>query len=725
VQYIFFNDPAVTAVRPWPGYNNHLHARFYQACAEWRSLMSNQFNYGAEPFQGFTEFDEYEWLDELESLDEFGEFDELDEFDEFGTSFEFAEEGETRGRRWPRQLAARRDQPGRTTRGTRPRKPGMRPPPRRPVRPHRPPGRPRPGARILTPFQTLFPVSSGGCPTVGRFGNWLRSGDQLVILLDEDDASFDLGGAGAPAPTADASAAPTADAPPEGPQGAPTDAAPSAPTEGTSQEFSFETDLLRALGELGGDFELLDEEDEWESPAPTQPAATAPGGSLGTLVAVVPGRRQFQYQFTPEDVLWTARFLVGEAGGLDNPGNQAVIWAMLNRYALFTNKYYPTFHQFIRAYSTPLQPVLKSVGAAKRHAHKPEFVRTGGTYTGTDVPRGQLKQFLKLQQTAWGALPASARSLAERALKGQVPNPIGNASEFASTKVYFRDKNKRWPRDFDEWQRFTEAFAASKKWVWVGPIAELDQMNNAFFIDKRVANLAPGSVRVVPAMPQMNQVVSGSFPVAQAPTGTQIEDRTAVALKSNRKGTRDVRKLTSLVLHQTAFSRGNDTTKYDRIPVHFVITPDGKIVQLHPIATYLASSNELNPRSVAVEFVGNYRDIQGRYYKPQTYGCHALTPEQIRAGRDLIKHLMKQMNLVHVLAHRQSSGTRTNDPGPEIWYHVGQWAVDNLGLKDGGPGFFVGSGQPIPNEWRQWGQIAASHPIPASSATQCRVYRGK
>jgi hypothetical protein len=29
VQYIFFNDPAVTGVRPWPGHDNHLHVRFY------------------------------------------------------------------------------------------------------------------------------------------------------------------------------------------------------------------------------------------------------------------------------------------------------------------------------------------------------------------------------------------------------------------------------------------------------------------------------------------------------------------------------------------------------------------------------------------------------------------------------------------------------------------------------------------------------------------------
>src|SRR5262249_3813025 len=100
-----------------------------------------------------------------------------------------------------------------------------------------------------------------------------------------------------------------------------------------------------------------------------------PRGSLGALTIAASGRPSFSYTFTPEDALWTARFLVGEAGGRDDPGNHAVIWAMINRYALFTRTVYPTFHGFIRAYSTPLQPVLRSRGAAQRHMDNPDFVR--------------------------------------------------------------------------------------------------------------------------------------------------------------------------------------------------------------------------------------------------------------------------------------------------------------------------------------------------------------
>jgi len=225
-----------------------------------------------------------------------------------------------------------------------------------------------------------------------------------------------------------------------------------------------------------------------------------PLGPFGNLIATTPKQIRFSYSFTPEDVLWTARFIVGEAGGRDDAENRAVIWAMFNRYAFFTHGVYPTFHQFIRAYSTPLQLVLKSWGAAKRHMHKPEFVRTGGNYAPPhdNIPRGQLRRFLELQAKPWRQLAAGARTLAEQALRGQVQNPIGNASEFGSTYVYFHDAHGRYPND-DEWRKYTEAYANRKRWIWIGAVPNLNQKKNAFFIDRRAASLSPNSVRVIPA----------------------------------------------------------------------------------------------------------------------------------------------------------------------------------------------------------------------------------
>ena len=94
---------------------------------------------------------------------------------------------------------------------------------------------------------------------------------------------------------------------------------------------------------------------------PSTPSApSAPGGGpqsvrLGTIHATRPDGTRFTYQFTSDDLVWTARFIVGEAGGGDNADNRAVIWAMINLYGLIRHRQYPTFHGFLRAYSTPLQ----------------------------------------------------------------------------------------------------------------------------------------------------------------------------------------------------------------------------------------------------------------------------------------------------------------------------------------------------------------------------------
>jgi hypothetical protein len=181
-----------------------------------------------------------------------------------------------------------------------------------------------------------------------------------------------------------------------------------------------------------------------------------------------------------------------------------------------------------------------------------------------------------------------------------------------------------------------------------------------------------------------------------------IEDRTHLTPKEKRKKTRREADVYALVLHQTAFSRGNDPTRYDSVTAHYVILPNGRILQLHPVSSYLWASNGFNARSVAVEFVGNFPSIRGRCWKPQTYGCHTLSQEQIGAGRYLVEQLIGTIKLTHILAHRQSSGTRENDPGPDIWCQVGEWAIKTLGQRDGGPEFKIGTGKPIPDAWRNW-----------------------
>ena len=196
----------------------------------------------------------------------------------------------------------------------------------------------------------------------------------------------------------------------------------------------------------------------------------------------------------------------------------------------------------------------------------------------------------------------------------------------------------------------------------------------------------------------------------QAGDGSRIIDLTDKSDKSHRKGERDPKKVYALVLHQMAccFRPADPLKRFLSINSHFAIAADGRILQLHPITELLWSSNGFNAGSVAVEFAGNFPNTKGAWWQGDKFGRNRPTPAQLEAGRYLVRHLIRVMGLTHVLAHRQSSASRENDPGPEVWYHVGQWAVEKLGLKDGGPGFKLPGANPIPDEWRNWGRSGAS-----------------
>jgi N-acetylmuramoyl-L-alanine amidase/Putative peptidoglycan binding domain len=193
-------------------------------------------------------------------------------------------------------------------------------------------------------------------------------------------------------------------------------------------------------------------------------------------------------------------------------------------------------------------------------------------------------------------------------------------------------------------------------------------------------------------------------------SGSRIIDLTAVSDKSNRKGKRDPKKVYALVLHQMAccFKPADPLKRFLTLNAHFAITADGRILQLHPITELLWASNGFNAGSVAVEFAGNFPNTKGTWWQGDKFGRDRPTAAQLEAGRYLVRYLIGTMGLTHILAHRQSSGSRENDPGPEVWYHVGQWAVEKLGLKDGGQGFKLPGANPIPDEWRNWGRSGAS-----------------
>jgi hypothetical protein len=243
------------------------------------------------------------------------------------------------------------------------------------------------------------------------------------------------------------------------------------------------------------------------APAAAPSVADTPAVALGALTSSRPGGAPFHYAFTPEDLLWTARFINGEAGGRDDPQNRCVIWAMFNRYAFFRDQYpaWGKFSDFVRLYSTPLQPYLKKYEQVARWVKECNSTfdnkeckyqpTTSEYYPGTSVRKGQLKKFLKLQKTPWSELSATSRKLATLALSGDVPNPIGNVTDFADTAVYFQRKHGHPPKTRAEWESYTQAYALKKKKVWRPQNTPYDEFgNNVMFTTLRAKDYPPAEV---------------------------------------------------------------------------------------------------------------------------------------------------------------------------------------------------------------------------------------
>lgn len=179
--------------------------------------------------------------------------------------------------------------------------------------------------------------------------------------------------------------------------------------------------------------------------------------------------------------------------------------------------------------------------------------------------------------------------------------------------------------------------------------------------------------------------------------------------KTISRGPRDMGLVDGVVLHQMSFQRGNDPANYFGVTAHYIILPNGQIVHLHDEDEYLNAANNFNRYTISIEFAGNFPNTKGNWWNGDKFGRDNLSQEQIAAGRYLIDYLRQRFpqigspGLAYVYAHRQSDDQKGNDPGPDIWYHVGEWALAR-GLEEsptGDPDFAVGDGRPIPDSWRR------------------------
>ncbi len=192
-------------------------------------------------------------------------------------------------------------------------------------------------------------------------------------------------------------------------------------------------------------------------------------------------------------------------------------------------------------------------------------------------------------------------------------------------------------------------------------------------------------------------------------------DRRAFAGLTDDGGPRSWDLIKGWCLHQTAcpLHASTDIARCDHIGAHYVVYPDGRVFKLHDIERIIWHGNGWNGRTIGIEIDGLFAGVEGvpaTVWRDPTsphLATNSVTPAQVTSVRAII--LSDRESIIRhggkpevIVAHRQSSSSRRDDPGSKVWQDIAIPLLSELGLDDGGPGFAIPDGfggMPIPVEW--------------------------
>lgn len=192
---------------------------------------------------------------------------------------------------------------------------------------------------------------------------------------------------------------------------------------------------------------------------------------------------------------------------------------------------------------------------------------------------------------------------------------------------------------------------------------------------------------------------------------TAFHDLRKSASLTHVYGKREWTNVRGLTLHQTACVLGERPTRWRTVGAHIGVTRGGQIIWLHDFNRLVVHGNGFNAQTIGIECDGLYEGVAGDpstlWDDPSTpvrEVGQTPTPELIEAARAAVRWAVAVVaanggTVSKLVAHRQSSATRRNDPGSALWQAVALPMMTELGLSDGGPGFKIGAGRAIPREW--------------------------
>jgi hypothetical protein len=189
-------------------------------------------------------------------------------------------------------------------------------------------------------------------------------------------------------------------------------------------------------------------------------------------------------------------------------------------------------------------------------------------------------------------------------------------------------------------------------------------------------------------------------------------------LQGGKPVVRNPSQVTGITIHQTAAKYGvADYQIHDaggnaelalakrslRVACHVMAFHDGFCAWPNDLRHYVYHGNGFNAFELGLEIDGNYPGVIGG--KTWNNGTPTkVTPDVVRSACAaielmVIKGRQMGMPIEYIHAHRQSSATRRDDPGEELWKRVVlDYAVAILGLKTE-PTRTLKDGKSVPVEW--------------------------
>jgi N-acetyl-anhydromuramyl-L-alanine amidase AmpD len=199
-------------------------------------------------------------------------------------------------------------------------------------------------------------------------------------------------------------------------------------------------------------------------------------------------------------------------------------------------------------------------------------------------------------------------------------------------------------------------------------------------------------------------------PLASPVAADMFFDLRSQASREHVYAKRSWKAVTGVCLHQTACVLGERPQRWNTVGCHVGITRSGKVIWLHDFEEVVVHGHGWNAQTVGIEIDGTYAGIEGNlktFWRPKddpNRKPQSPTPQAIEAVKATVRWICAEVarhdGKVKVLvAHRQSSKNRQSDPGSALWQAVALPLHKELGLTDGGKGFKLGTGYPIPEAW--------------------------